>query len=80
MDWMMEDGYGNRRKRHNIDKSGVVGHLDLPGGTLPEESEESGTLKPHYNFNKNRTKIPPLAAYFALNSRPGLSQELSFGS
>ncbi len=33
MDWMMEDGYGhgNSRKRHNIEKSGVVGHLDLPG-------------------------------------------------
>jgi len=31
MDWMMEDGYGNSGKRQNIEKSGVVGHLDLPG-------------------------------------------------
>src|SRR6218665_2435911 len=31
MDWMMEDGYGKLyRKGHNIEKSGVVGHLDLP--------------------------------------------------
>ena len=37
MDCMMEDGYGNTRKRHNIEKSGVVGHLNLPGGRLPEE-------------------------------------------
>ena len=28
---------GNSRKRHNIKKSGVVGHLDLSGGRLPEE-------------------------------------------
>jgi len=28
---------GNSRKRHNIEKSGVVGHLNLPGGRLPEE-------------------------------------------
>jgi len=29
MDWMMDAG--NLRKRHNIEKSGVVGHLYLPG-------------------------------------------------
>jgi len=28
---------GNSRKRHNIEKCGVVGHLDLPGGRSPEE-------------------------------------------
>jgi len=27
IDWMMDTG--NSRKRHNIEKSGVVGHLDL---------------------------------------------------
>ena len=32
MDWMMEDEYGKHKKRHNIEKSGVVGHLNLPGG------------------------------------------------
>jgi len=26
---MMEDGYGNSKKRHYIEKIGVVGHLDL---------------------------------------------------
>jgi len=31
---------GNSRKRHNIEKSGVVGHLDLPGDRLPKEEEE----------------------------------------
>jgi len=34
MDWMIEEGY---RKRHNTEKSGVVGHLDLPGG--PEAAD-----------------------------------------
>jgi len=29
MDWMTD--MGNSRKRHNIEKSGVIGHLDLPG-------------------------------------------------
>ena len=29
---------GNSRKRHNIEKSGVVGHLDLTGGRWPEEN------------------------------------------
>ena len=28
---------GNPRKRYNIEKSGVVGHLDLPGGRSPKE-------------------------------------------
>ena len=32
MDWMMEDGYGNSRKRQDIEKNGVVRHLDLLGG------------------------------------------------
>jgi len=27
MNWMMEDGYKNSRKMHNIEKSGVAGHL-----------------------------------------------------
>jgi len=28
---MKEGGYGKLKERHNIEKSGVVGHLDLPG-------------------------------------------------
>jgi len=32
MDWTMEDRYEKLKKKHNIDESGVVGHLDLPGG------------------------------------------------
>jgi len=32
MDWMMEDRYENSRKGHSIEKSGVVGNLDVPGG------------------------------------------------
>jgi len=28
MDWMKEDGYWNLKERHNIEKSGVVGHLE----------------------------------------------------
>jgi len=35
----LDDGTdtGNSRKRHNIENSGVVGHLDLPGGRSPKE-------------------------------------------
>jgi len=38
-------GRGNSRKRHNIKKSGVVGHLDLPGGSL---SSSLSFNKPNY--------------------------------
>jgi len=30
---------GNSRKRHNIEKSGVDEHLNLPGGRGPEEED-----------------------------------------
>ena len=33
-----------RNSRHNIEKSGVVGHLDLPGGRLPKEEDTLRTL------------------------------------
>jgi len=36
---MMEDGYGKHKEKHNIEKSGVVGHRDLPGGRWAEEEE-----------------------------------------
>jgi len=32
MGWRTDKG--NSRKRHNIEKSGVIGHLDLPGCSL----------------------------------------------
>jgi len=42
MDWMMEDtDTENSRKRHNIEKSGVVGHFDLPGDRRTEENKSS---------------------------------------
>ena len=30
---------GKTKKRHHIEMSGVVGHLDLPGGRSPKEEE-----------------------------------------
>jgi len=42
--WMT--GTGDSRKRHNIEKSGVVEHLDLPRGRWPEEEEEGIPNKP----------------------------------
>ena len=36
---MMEDGYWKLKKRHNVEKIGVVGHLDLPGGRSPKKEE-----------------------------------------
>ena len=30
---------GNLKKRHNTEKSGVVGHLDLPRGSRPKEKK-----------------------------------------
>jgi len=36
---------GNSRKKHNIEKSGVVGHLDLPGGRSPKEEKNSCQTK-----------------------------------
>jgi len=30
---------GNSRKKHTIEKNGVVGHLDQPGGRWPEEED-----------------------------------------
>jgi len=42
----MEDGYGKLREKQNIEKSGVVGDLNLPGGRsgLPEDEEEEDLL------------------------------------
>src|SRR6218665_247144 len=50
MDWMMEGGYGNSGKRHNIEKSGVVRHLDLPGGIFPNPTAFS-TSKYSYTYS-----------------------------
>ena len=36
---------GNSMKRHNIEKSGVVGHLNLSGGRLSKEEECFCALK-----------------------------------
>ena len=40
MNWMMEDGYWKLKERYNIKKSGVIGHLDLPGGRSPKEDQK----------------------------------------
>lgn len=40
---MMQDT-GNSRKRHYIEKSEVVGHLNLPGGRSHKEEEEVSTI------------------------------------
>ena len=39
--WTWRTDTGNSRKRHNNEKSGVVGHLDLPGSRSPKEEKET---------------------------------------
>ena len=39
VDWMMENEYWKLKEIHNIEKSGVVGYLDLPGGRPPKEEK-----------------------------------------
>lgn len=38
--WMMEDGYGKLMEKP-AQHRGVVGHLDLLGGRLPEGEDEN---------------------------------------
>ena len=41
MDWMTEDGYGNSKKKQNIEKSGVVEHLDLKKKNVHHDYQHS---------------------------------------
>ena len=36
----MEGGYGELKEKHNVEKSEVVGHLYMPGGSWPEEEDD----------------------------------------